>query len=939
MNDIFSENQLQRLSDVTIGHGKLEHDVFGEQDVEKLANYCYHDSLLTYDLTAHDDDMLMNMLVIISRISKMPLDDVARYRVSQWIRSRFYYYHRKNNFLIPNRSDLNERDVDTKNDAITKGKKYQGGAVIQPDPGIYFDVVVVDFASLYPSIVKAYNISYETVRCPHEECRAANPLPSTNHWCCTKKYGMTSLIIGSLRNLRVQYYKRLSKDEFISEDLRAQYDTVAQALKVILNAAYGVLGAETFPLYFPPAAEAVTAIGRTIINGSIDICKDNDVKVLYGDSVLGDTPIVCERNGVRQIVPIKSLIAPITASGRQKHATLKVLSDDGFVDVKYSYIHKVRKPGYRIGTSKAYVEVTDDHSLIVGGKEVKPHQLKIGDSIDISEQHVFGNDYVIPKDIAWLLGFYLSDGTLETYCSKRAWKIVKNDRAKLEKAQKTMSEHLGFDTAIYNYSSEGELHTLVSANRSLSAVTEYFRLHCYSNTTKVVPPCILSGTVQVKKAFVQGLIDGDWHVDKKDRSIVFGQIHKSILAGYISVITALGYDYSIKFRKDKPNFISVRIIRNTNDARIRKADTVTLLERFEIDTYVYDLSTHNEHFRGGLGNVLLHNTDSVFLLSPSEEQINSIILQVREKYKVDLEVDKTYKFCVFSDRKKNYYGLLENGKMDIKGLAGKKSNTPQFVKDLFSSAMSLLETIRSEDDIDSVLEKIIEMIRTCINSVRKGDMPLESMAFTNLLGENLESYSIILNKDHIERGSLKEYDSKTKSMKPLKPGKYPLKKMFNPDKIKGPTDMGIYSRMPLHVKSALWMCRNDMEEKENTKNSSPEQKAVHLISSTNLKKGDDVSYIKMTKPVTALPLNMFGKTDNAAMEWYVPEKFGSVLEQCSNIELGKTTCCVDVEKYISLVTATLNPILEPLGVELQAKKSASTKKPPVPETNLDVFLQ
>jgi DNA polymerase I len=61
---------------------------------------------------------------------------------------------------------------------------------------------------------------------------------------------MTALIIGSLRDLRVNYYKSLSKKETLTEEQRQQYTVVSQALKVILNASYGVMGAEIFPLYF-----------------------------------------------------------------------------------------------------------------------------------------------------------------------------------------------------------------------------------------------------------------------------------------------------------------------------------------------------------------------------------------------------------------------------------------------------------------------------------------------------------------------------------------------------------------------------------------------------------------------------------------------------------------------------------------------------------------
>ena len=131
----------------------------------------------------------------------------------------------------------------------------------------------MDFASLYPSIIKVRNLSYETVRCPHEDCKK-NSVPDTNHWSCTKKNGITSLLIGSLRDLRVNYYKSLSKKETFSEEQRQQYTVVSQALKVILNASYGVMGAEIFPLYFLPAAESTTAIGRYIILQTIKKCED-----------------------------------------------------------------------------------------------------------------------------------------------------------------------------------------------------------------------------------------------------------------------------------------------------------------------------------------------------------------------------------------------------------------------------------------------------------------------------------------------------------------------------------------------------------------------------------------------------------------------------------------------------------------------------------------
>ena len=280
----YTDFSLNSVSKALLGKEKIDYGLeFDELSLYQTANYCYNDALLTYELTSFNKDLLIDILVIIARIGRMPMDDIARLGVSQWIRSLLYYEHRRRNCLIPKREDLQRRSEGVMSDAVIKDKKYRGGLVVEPKEGIHFDVVVMDFASLYPSIIKVRNLSYETVRCGHEECKK-EIIPQTNHWACSKKNGLTSLIIGSLRDLRVNYYKSLSKKETLTDDQRQQYTVVSQALKVILNASYGVMGAEIFPLYFLPVAEATTAIGRYTILETIKKCEDIGIEVLYGDT-------------------------------------------------------------------------------------------------------------------------------------------------------------------------------------------------------------------------------------------------------------------------------------------------------------------------------------------------------------------------------------------------------------------------------------------------------------------------------------------------------------------------------------------------------------------------------------------------------------------------------------------------------------------------------
>ncbi len=280
----YTNFSLNSVSKALLNEEKIDYGIeLGQLNLYQTANYCFNDANLAYKLTSFSNDVLMNLLVVIARIARMPIDDIARMGVSQWIRSLLYYEHRQRGALIPKRDELEKKSAGVIIDAVIKDKKYRGGLVVDPVEGIHFNVTVMDFASLYPSIIKVRNISYETVRCPHDECKK-NTIPQTNHWVCSKRNGMTSLLIGSLRDLRVNYYKSLSKSETLTEEQRQQYTVVSQALKVILNASYGVMGAEIFPLYFLPAADATTAIGRYMILETIKKCEQAGIEVLYGDT-------------------------------------------------------------------------------------------------------------------------------------------------------------------------------------------------------------------------------------------------------------------------------------------------------------------------------------------------------------------------------------------------------------------------------------------------------------------------------------------------------------------------------------------------------------------------------------------------------------------------------------------------------------------------------
>jgi DNA polymerase I len=283
-NQKYRENTLDDVGKALIRFGKKEiQKPVSELTYSELAAYCLTDSMVTLNLATFNNSLVMKIIMALSRVAVMPMEDVSRQGVSNWIRSMIYNEHRKRGYLIPRSDEILSIKGVTATEAVIKGKKYKGAIVVEPIQGIHFNVAVLDFASLYPSIIKVWNLGYETILCPHEECKS-NKVPGTPHWVCIKKRALESLLIGSLRDLRVKWYKLKSKDKTLSEEARSLYTVIQSALKVVLNASYGVFGAETFSLYCPPVAEATAAIGRFIITKTIEKARELDVNVIYGDT-------------------------------------------------------------------------------------------------------------------------------------------------------------------------------------------------------------------------------------------------------------------------------------------------------------------------------------------------------------------------------------------------------------------------------------------------------------------------------------------------------------------------------------------------------------------------------------------------------------------------------------------------------------------------------
>lgn len=165
----------------------------------------------------------------------------------------------------------------------TKGKrdKYKGGLVFEPKRGLWDKIILVmDFNSLYPSIIQEYNIDFTTVERgsgEEEEDKIPDVPPSDI------AQGVLPRLIAELVNRRKRV-KALMKDPTSLPVQRLQWDIKQQALKLTANSMYGCLGFEFSRFYARQLAALTTFKGREILTHTKELAESMGLDVVYGDT-------------------------------------------------------------------------------------------------------------------------------------------------------------------------------------------------------------------------------------------------------------------------------------------------------------------------------------------------------------------------------------------------------------------------------------------------------------------------------------------------------------------------------------------------------------------------------------------------------------------------------------------------------------------------------
>ncbi|KAG8641227.1 hypothetical protein MANES_13G122900v8 [Manihot esculenta] len=191
-----------------------------------------------------------------------------------------------------------------------KGPAYAGGLVLEPKKGLYDKyVLLLDFNSLYPSIIQEYNICFTTIEKSADGLVPRLPSSKT-----------TGVLPELLKNLveRRRMVKSWMKN--VTGLKVQQLDIQQQALKLTANSMYGCLGFSNSRFYAKPIAELITLQGREILQSTVDLVQNNlNLEVIYGD-----TDSIMIYSGLDDITKAKAVAGKVIQEVNKKYRCLEI---------------------------------------------------------------------------------------------------------------------------------------------------------------------------------------------------------------------------------------------------------------------------------------------------------------------------------------------------------------------------------------------------------------------------------------------------------------------------------------------------------------------------------------------------------------------------------------------------------------------------------------
>ena len=628
------------------------------------------------------------------------------------------------------------------------------------------------------------------------------------------KKGIMPSILEELLKARSDTRKMIKteRDPFMQNIL----DKRQLGYKVTANSLYGQCGSRTSTFYEKDVAASTTATGRMMIIYAKRIIEEVygdrvyetamhgpvkcNAEYIYGDSVANYTPIYLKINNLFDICTIENisekygngLWKTCIEEGKQEKEYCELENVETWTENGWTKLHRIirhklapHKKMIRILTHTGLVDVTDDHSLIKpNGEEISPKNVNIG--TELLHNNLPNNQNNISNmtpEEAQVMGFFFGDGSCGNYhClsgKKSSWALnnacpnMLNIYLELCKKIYPQFEWVIMDTM--ESSGVCKISPRCNTYGSIANFVIEYRKKMYFENCKIIPNEILNGSEEIRQAFWNGLYDADG--DKDVNGYVRIDQKNQISAANIAWLSSsLGWKTSLNTRRDKPN-----IYRITMTKRSQRKNPIAVKRMNEIpyEGYVYDLTTGNHHFAAGIGNMIVHNTDSVFFTfnlqnpvtgekirgKPALEMTIEIAQDAAKlcsewlKPPMELSYEKTLMpFILLS--KKRYVGMLyeedpNKGKLKYMGLSLKRRDSCDYLKDVYGGILNIL---MKENDI----KKATAFLNHSLLELIEGHVSMDKLAITKALRSDYKNPNQIGHKVLADRIGQRDPGNKPK---------------------------------------------------------------------------------------------------------------------------------------------------------------------------------
>jgi len=263
------EEEMQKLD---VDASKMDEEWASRPDV--VMEYCVRDTHLPLDILGHLKAIARKEAL--ASVSLTMVETAANGTTSQWIDS-----------LVMRLADKEAIAVPMTNAGPRKRDQIAGGYVHEVAPGMEPWVVVLDFKSMYPSIMISNNICSTTLVRDGSEDPTYNVSPNTNTRYKSKDE-MNGLVPRLLEDLMAKrdLYKREMEEAQASNDQVEAFllDQLQYAVKILMNSFYGVFASSFYRFTHPLLGASITEWARHNITAIIDQVEKGGNDVIYSDT-------------------------------------------------------------------------------------------------------------------------------------------------------------------------------------------------------------------------------------------------------------------------------------------------------------------------------------------------------------------------------------------------------------------------------------------------------------------------------------------------------------------------------------------------------------------------------------------------------------------------------------------------------------------------------